>query len=152
MEVPSYSTKPNTVRILLPRIINIILLSALLYTGVRVEFYTLNKEFPSMINLIVTAGILILASADIFLTYNKNKDSKIYFFNDSIEIRGKEDTTVQLGIITGAEVKKNAFDTILKTGDILLSDGNKIKNLKHPDRIKDYIMQLLRKTPQMRPR
>lgn len=148
METPSYSTKPNIVRILLPKILGLLGLSVLLYAGVRVNFFVFDIEFPNWINLAVILVILVLAAADVFLTNMKNKNNKIYFFNDRIEIRGKEQNTIMLGTITNAEVKKDLFDKILKTGSIILSNGEVIKNLKYPDRIQQYIMQLLRKTPQ----
>ena len=150
MEVPNYSTQPNLTRILLPRIFSLLILSALLYFGVRVNFIVFNKEFPSMINYIVIAIILILIIADIFLTGSKNKNNKIYFFNDRIEIRGKEQSTIPLAAITNADVKKNVFDILLKTGDVFLSTGQTLKNLSYPERIKQYILQLVRRPPQLK--
>jgi hypothetical protein len=150
MEVPTYSTQPNLTRVLLPRIFSLLILSALLYFGVRVNFIVFNKEFPSMINYIVIAIILILIIADIFLTGSKNKNNKIYFFNDRIEIRGKEQSTIPLAAITNADVKKNVFDILLKTGDVFLSTGQTLKNLSYPERIKQYILQLVRRPPQLK--
>ncbi|MBW2992722.1 hypothetical protein KY345_05900 [Candidatus Woesearchaeota archaeon] len=150
METPNYSTKPNITRVLVPRIIILLVLSALLYVGIRINFAVFNMEFPGMINILVIIFIIILAAADIFLTNMKNKENKIYFFNDRIEIKGKEDITVALGPITDAEVKKDFFDKILKTGSIVLSNGQIIKNLNYPDRIREYIMQLLRRAPALK--
>ena len=100
MEVPNYSTKQNTVRILFPRIIILLLLAGLLYAGVRINLVVFNIEFPDMINYIVIITIAVLVIADVFLTNQKNKENKIYFFSDRIEVRGKETSTINLETIT----------------------------------------------------
>lgn len=148
METPNYSTKPNITRILLPRIISLLILSALLYFGVRINFIVFNKEFPDIINILTIITIAVLAAADIFLTNKKNRENKIYFFNDRIEIRGKQQAAIMLGTIKSIEVKKDIFDKLLNTGSIVLSSGQIIKNLNYPERIKQYITQLIRMAPQ----
>jgi len=150
MEVPNYSTKQNLARVLLPRILTLLMLSLLLYVGIRINFLVFNMEFPDPINFIVIILIMILIAADIFLTNMKNKESKIYFFNDRIEIRGKDATTISLATITSAAVEKNVYDKMLNTGDIILSDGQAIKSLNYPERISQYIMQLLRRAPEIK--
>ena len=150
METPSYSTKPNLSRILIPRIIKLLLLSALLYLGVRINYIVFGAEFPGIINLIVVILILVLIAADIFLAHMKNKENKIYFFNDRIEIRGKNHNTINLALVSNAEVKMNMLDKMLNTGDIKLNNGEKIKNLNYPERIRQYILQLIRRSPQIK--
>jgi hypothetical protein len=148
MEVPNYSTKQNTARILLPRVFILLLLSGLLYIGIRVNFYVFNKEFPNAVNYAIIGGIVILALADIFMTRSRNKENKIYFFNDRIEVRGKENFSVMLGTVANAEVKKNIADMLFRTGSIVLSSGQTIKNINYPERVRDYIIQLIRRSPQ----
>ena len=149
MEVPNYSTQPNLTRILLPRIVMLLLLSVLLYAGVVFfSFAVFNKTLPGIMNYAAITAILILAIADIFLTKNKNKDNKIYFFSDRIEVRGVKQKTVMLGIVNDAKVRKNMYDIILGTGDIKLSNGQVIKNVNYPERIAQYIIQLIRRPPQ----
>ena len=150
MEVPNYSTQQNLTRILLPRILTLLILSALLYSGIRINFIVFNQQFPNIINYAVIAVILILAMTDILLTKNRNKNNKIYFFSDRIEIRGKEQSTILLATISNAEVKKNLADKMLKTGSIHLSTGQIIKNISYPERISQYIMQLIRRRPQLK--
>ena len=148
METPNYSTKPNITRILMPRIISLVFLAALLYAGIRVNLAVFNIEFPSSANMITTAAIITAAAADLIIAGMKNKDNKIYFFSDRIEVKGKKPKTIALGAISSAEVKKNLYDMILDTGDIRLSNGQAIKNLNCPERISQYITQLIRMPPQ----
>jgi hypothetical protein len=149
MELPIYSIKQNSARVLLPRIFMLLLLSAMLYLGIRINFYVFSMDFPDMINTIVTAGIIILIVADVFMAKSRSKNNKVYFFSDRIEIRGKDSIAIMLGTVRDAEVRKNVFDIIFRTGSIALSSGETIKNINYPDRIKDYIMQLIRRSPQV---
>lgn len=148
MEVPNYSTKQNTARILLPRVFILLLLSGLLYIAIRVNFYVFNREFPNIINIAIVGGIAILTLADIFMTTSRNKNNKIYFFSDRIELRGKENLSISLATVANAEVRKNIADILFKTGSIALSSGETIKNINYPERVKDYIIQLIRRSPQ----
>jgi hypothetical protein len=149
MELPIYSIKQNSARILLPRVIILLLLSGMLYLGIRVNFYVFNMDFPDMINTVVTAGIIILAVADVFMTKSRNRENKVYFFSDRIEIRGKDNSVIMLGTVRDAEVRKNLFDMLFRTGTVALSSGQTIKNINYPDRIRDYIVQLIRRAPQV---
>jgi hypothetical protein len=149
MELPIYSIKQNSARVLLPRISILLLLSAMLYLGIRINFYVFNLDFPDIINTAVTAGIIILIVADVFMTKSRNKENKVYFFSDRIEIRGKDNSVIMLGTVRDAEVRKNLFDMMFKTGKIVLNSGQTIKNINYPDRIRDYIIQLVRRTPQV---
>jgi len=150
METPNYSIKPSLARIFIPRTINLIILAALFYLGIRINFIVFNKNFPSMINTITLAAITTLIIADILITNIKNKDSKIYFFNDRIETRGKQPGTINLARISNTEVKKNIYDKMLKTGNITLSNGQSIENIRYPERVNQYITQLIRRPPQIK--
>ena len=142
MELPTYSTKPNITRILFPKIALLLLLSSILYTGVRINFVVFNMTFPMVANAIVILIIIILALIEIVNTEKKAKDSKIYFFNSRIEVRGKEETTIILNTINNIEIKKSMVDKLLNTGTLVLNTGQTIKDIKYPERIRDYILQL----------
>lgn len=150
MEVPSYSIKQNITRILFPRILNLLLLSALLYVGIRVNFIVFSIEFPNIMNIFTIMAIMVAAAADVFLVKSKNKYNKVYFFNDRIEISGKEQKRIMLAAVNNTQVKKNLFDKVLNTGSILLDDGNRIDNLNYPERVNQYIIQLIKISPQVK--
>lgn len=147
MELPNYSTKPNMIRILFPKILLLLVLSALLYFGVRINFIVFSKEFPTIINVLVIMAIVVLVIIEVILTNKKVKDSKIYFFNDRIELREKEQATVMLSTVSKIDLKKNLFDKLLNTGTLVLSTGQTIENINYPERIKAYITQLMGRYP-----
>lgn len=147
MELPNYSTKPNTTRILFPKIALLLVLSALLYFGVRINFIVFNKEFPMMVNISVIVVVVVFAVIEVILTNKRAKDNRVYFFNDRIEIRGKGSFTIGLSTISNIDVKKNLVDKLLNTGTVVLSTGQTIENINYPERIKAYILQLMGRYP-----
>ena len=84
MEIPLYTVKSNTSRILTPKIIRLLGLAILLYIGVWLNSILINKPIPSSINYLIIVMIFILVLIETILIYNQTLKSKYYFFYDSL--------------------------------------------------------------------
>ena len=71
MELPIYTIKSNTIRILIPKAIKLLGLAVLLYIGVIFLLFTMKKSIPSYINYLIIAIIFVLVLIEALLTYNK---------------------------------------------------------------------------------
>jgi hypothetical protein len=145
MDLPLYSTKPNIIRVLVPKVFKLIGLAVLLYAGVWLNLLVMKKQIPSSINYLVIAIIFVLVLIESLLTYLQTSKNKYYFFAGRVEFRGKLAKTLDFRYVTNMFVSKNFVDKILGTGTILVQPDFVIGSVSNCDQVFAYLQQLVQR-------
>ena len=145
MDLPLYSTKPNIVRVLVPKVLKLLGLAVLLYAGVWLNLFVMSKQIPSSINYLIIAFIFLLVLVEILLTYLRTLKDKYYFFVGRLEFRGKQVRTLDFRYVTDMVVSENFVDKILGTGTIVVQPDFRIENISNCDKVFAYLQQLVQR-------
>lgn len=137
VDAPKYRVRPVPGRFLFNKAVLLILLGSLLYLGIYVNYYLLNRLIPSVLNWIFFIGILLSFIMELAVCYVRYGNYIYEFYNDRIIINEGKKHTVSYSNIIKAVYASNFFDKWFNTGSIILelSDGKKLmlKYLNNPN-------------------
>lgn len=143
MEQPQYSLKPSISSILLGQIVKLVVLCALFYGGIYMNFKIIEKEVPLWITGLVVIILLALIILQIILTKTKATKHHYDFFSNRIEFFGKKVKSILYQNIAEVKLKRSIFDTISGTGSLILSKDFKITNITNYTEVQNYLNQLI---------
>lgn len=134
MEVPLYTVKQDAERTLVPKLFQLIFLSAVFYFGIWVNTYLIGVEEKTKhaINLITLAALVVLFVVEMISAYIKTEHKTYNFFSNRVEYGRK---IVFYGNIQRIYFKRNVLDKIFNTGTIVLSPYLELKRAKDINQI-----------------
>ncbi|NQU78142.1 hypothetical protein HQ545_00055 [Candidatus Woesearchaeota archaeon] len=146
MELPQYTLKPDANRMVAPRIIMMLLLSAFLYIGVRVNFFLIGWDvsIPTFINIFILVLIAVIAATQVILYHIKFAQYKYLFYTNRVEFNGKKTKTFLFSDFSSADLKQGLFDKMFNTGSIRLSKEFSIGPVAHVTQMNTYLEQLIK--------
>lgn len=144
MELPQYTLKPSTNRMVVPWIFKLLGLSILFYAGIYFNVkYALKTEIPSYVNILIFVFLIVLIGAQAFIYHIKFGKYKYNFYTNRIEYAGKKPKTFLFSDFQSADLKQGMFDKMFNTGSIRLSKTFDIGPISNVTRIKSYLEQLV---------
>ena len=144
MELPQYTLRPNTNRMVVPWIFKLLGLSALFYFGVFFNAkYALGTSVPSYINLLIFLFLIILIATQTVLYHVKFGKYQYLFYTNRVDFEGKKTKTFMFDDFTEAKLKQGMFDKMFGTGSIVLSKGFSIGPISNVAQMKSYLEQLV---------
>ena len=143
MELPQYSVQPGIGRILIQQFFKLIILCALFYGGVWVNFFLLGADFPLWITITVIAILAVLLVAQMFITKFRAGKYHYDFFQNRVEFYGEKLKSVLFSNVRSVKTSRNIFDILAGTATIALSKDFKISGLKNYLEIQNYLNQLI---------
>ncbi|MBT7902312.1 hypothetical protein HN587_00495 [Candidatus Woesearchaeota archaeon] len=144
MELPQYTLKPNTFRMVTPWIIKLLVLSTLFYTGIILAMkLSLKMEIPSFIHPIIGLVLLALVIIQTILYKVKFGKFKYVFFTNRIEFEGEKPLTFLFTDFKSINIKQDFLDKLFGTGNILLEPNFKIDHISNIKQIEGYLNQLI---------
>jgi hypothetical protein len=145
MEVPQYTLRPNTSRMVMPWIFKLLGLAVLFYGGIYFNVkYALKMSIPPLINVVIMVFIIILVVTQLILYKVKYGHYKYEFYTNRVDFEGKDHKTFLYGNFEQATLKQNIFDKVFNTGLIKLDKKFVIGPISNVTQIKNYLEQLVR--------
>ena len=145
MQVPQYSCKINSFRLVLPKLIQLIFLSLLFYVALIINLKLgFDFDVPLYVHVIITI-VLILAIVLEILTYHvKFSQHKILFYVDRIVLQ-KDDSFLPLSFndIVSSSISRSFFDKIMGTASIRINNKFNIGPISRYQKIYEYFNQLI---------
>jgi hypothetical protein len=154
MELPQYTLRPNTNRMVVPWVLKLLGLAILFYAGIylnirfvakylRISFLS-NAEIPAYVNLLIFAFLIVLVVTQVILYRVKFGKFKYSFYTNRVEFEGKKTETFMFTEFQQAELKQNLFDRMFDTGSIRLSRSFSIGPVSGVSQVKAYLEQLVK--------
>ena len=144
MELPQYTLKPNTNRMVVPWIFKLLGLSILFYGGIYFNVrYALGSEIPPYVNILIFVFLVVLIVSQAVIYRMKFGKYKYMFFTNRIEYDGKKPKTFLFTDFQAAELKQGVFDKMFNTGSIRLSKDFTVGPVSGVRQIKTYLEQLV---------
>lgn len=145
MEVPQYTLRPNTNRMVMPWIFKLLGLAILFYGGIFFNVkYALKMSIPLFVNVLIVIFLIILIATQLILYRVRFGHFKYEFYTNRVDYNGKDHKTFLYGNFESAQLKQNPFDKIFGTGSIQLSKKFLIGPISNITQIKTYLEQLVR--------
>jgi uncharacterized membrane protein YdbT with pleckstrin-like domain len=134
LDVPKYKVRPRPDRFLFDKVLILIGLGILLYLGVFVNYYLLDKTIPTYWNWIIIVGIIIILVLELILNYLKYSNYSYEFKENHLTINKHKVEEIAYRDIKNISYKSNIIDNKFHTGSIILdlNDGKTVK-LKYLD-------------------
>ena len=144
MDLPQYTLRPNTNRMVVPWIFKLLGLSIIFYGGIYFNIkYALKMEIPPIINLLIFLFLILLIVTQIILYRIRFGKQKYEFFTDRIDFEAKTTKTFMFNDFTTAELKQGVFDKMFNTGSIQLSKKFSVGPVSNVQQVKNYLEQLI---------
>jgi hypothetical protein len=144
MELPQYTLRPSTNRMVAPWILKLLGLSILFYAGIYFNVkYMLDMSIPAYINLFIFAFLIVLVLTQIILYKVKFGKYKYLFYTNRIDYEGKKTETFLFNNFQSADLKQNVFDKMFGTGSIRLSKDFIIGPVANVKQVQGYLDQLV---------
>ena len=145
MELPQYTLRPNTNRMVVPWILKLLALAILFYGGIYFNVrYALGSQIPPIINLFIFAFLMVLIATQVIIYHIKFGKFKYSFYANRIEFEGKKVETFMFSDFRAAELKQNVFDRMFDTGSLKLSKSFSVGPVSGITQVKNYLEQLVR--------
>lgn len=154
MSGPSYVTRPNIRRVIIPIALQTLLLCIIFFISFQlnvrlfVKYRVLATYPPSVVSFAVAGVLFLLFCIELLNTYRKYTVMVYDFYPDRIELYGKKPNIVQLAVVTDIRLKQNVFDTFFKTGTILIKPTFSIEHVAEPQEVLAYVQRLVDHTRQ----
>jgi hypothetical protein len=134
LEVPKYRIRPRPGRFLVDKLFVLIILSALLYLGIYVNYYLLNTKIPSYLNVLFIVGIIFLVIMELLLCYVKYGNYAYEFYDSKIVVDDGKIHEINYSDVHAVHYSSNFLDKEFSTGSIIIELKNKHKiKLKYLD-------------------
>ncbi len=143
MELSQYSIKPSVGSILVPQFFKLIVLCAIFYGGVWLNFFLLKMAMPLWIAGGVIAALIVLMIAQLLITKSRAGKYHYDFFSNRIEFYGEKLKSILYSEIPQVRLSRTIFDSFSGTGTIVLSKNFKIANVRDYSQIQNYLNQLI---------
>lgn len=131
-------------RILIPKSLTLIFLGGFLYFGVWLNLLILNVvNFPLEWHLYIIMGIFILLILQAALNYIRFSNYKYVFFRDRLIFYGKKELIIPYSQIQDINYKREPWDFIFNTGNIILTPVHTIKYIYNTNQLYFYIQKLV---------
>ena len=129
IDIPKFKVSPKPERFLVDKILVLIILGALLYIGIYVNYYLLNQMIPTVLNWIFIIIILIILIIDALLCYMSYGHYNYEFHDNRMLINDGHISEIKYVDVKQLSYASNILDRLMKTGSISLTtnDGKKIK-------------------------
>ncbi len=145
MEIPQYTLRPNTNRMVAPWILKLLGLSVLFYGGIYLNVkFAMNSSIPPIINMFIFAFLVVLIITQVIIYNIKFGKYTYQFFTNRIEYNGKKPATFLFTSFQTAELKQNLFDKMFDTGWIRLDKEFSIGPISNVTQMKGYLEQLVK--------
>ena len=139
MEQPQYVLRPKILRFLIPKVIQLTILSIIFYLAVSLNLSLLEIELGKIYNIVITCIICLFAAADALITYSKN--SKPYvFFQNRVIVHGKQ---IYYSETQRADMKRNVLDKLFNTCSISMFPKGSISYVQNSYQIYSYVHNLV---------
>jgi hypothetical protein len=144
MELPQYTLRPNTNRMLVPWIFKLLGLAILFYGGIYFNAkVALSTDIPAYINLLIFAFLIVLIGTQAILYHVKFGKYQYLFYTNRVEFDGKKQSNFMFGDFQDVKLNQNVFDKMFDTGSIVLSKAFSIGPISNVAQIKSYLEQLV---------
>ncbi|MFC1742205.1 hypothetical protein ACFL3V_06740 [Nanoarchaeota archaeon] len=145
MELPQYTLRPNTNRMVAPWILKLIGLSMLFYGGIFFNVkYAMGSEIPAVISVFIFFFLIVLVVTQLFIYRVKYGKYSYKFYTNRIDFEGKKTETFIFSNFQQAELKQGLFDKMFNTGSIRLSKEFSIHSISNLTQMKSYLEQLVK--------
>ena len=141
METAVYQLKPSNRKIIVSKLLNLVLLGALLYGGIILNVDLLNINLPVATHFIIVNVLLLLFIIELVLVHKKRAGDFYQFFNDRVQIRDK---VVYFTNVQNISYKRSFLDKLVNTGTIVLEPGFEIKDIIYDNQIYVYVQNLVK--------
>jgi hypothetical protein len=140
MEIPQYTLKPNTNRMVIPWIFKLLCLSALFYGGIYFNArYALKTEIPAYINVLIFVVLLILIVTQLILYNVRFGKYRYMFYTNRVEYEAKKTSTFLFDEYSASTLRQK----MLNTGSIQITKTFSIGPISNAAQIKTYLDQLV---------
>lgn len=144
MELPQYTLRPNTNRMVVPWIFKLLGLSAMFYAGIYFNVkFIFNSGIPAAINVLIFATLLVLIVIQLIIYNLRFGKFQYLFYTNRVEFQGKKTETFFFNDFTNVELKQNIFDKMFNTGSLKLSKQFEIGPISSVTQIKSYFERLI---------
>jgi|SRR3989339_553148 len=128
-------------RVLIPKVITIIILSAFFYIGIIINIWLidLSDSVSNIIKIGAVIILIILSLTEIAVNIHKVKQN-YYFYQNRITFK---DQQIFLSGITDIQVKRNWLDKLFKTQSVILNQQFKISFVPFSEELKNYLWKLV---------
>lgn len=145
MELPQYTLKPDSNRMVVPWILKLLGLCALFYVGIWINVKLLLKmTIPGIVNILIVIILIALVVVQIILYHVRFNKFKYVFFTNRVEYEGVKPQTFLFSDYQSSELKQNFLDKFFGTGTIVLQPGMSIGPIANAKQIYSYFQQLLK--------
>ncbi len=127
-DIPKLKTHPVPERFLIIKMITLIFLALLLYTGIAINYYLLQIQIPLWLNMFYGVGILLLITFETLFAYLQYQRITYIFYEAYLEIRAAGVEKIPYTSIRNVWYTSNVFDRYFATGTVqlTLASGRKI--------------------------
>lgn len=145
MEIPQYSVKANSTRMLVARILLLVVLAPLFYVALwlnlRLGFAI---DVPLIVNILIVI-VLIVAVVIEIIKFHVIYSQHTYLFYTNRVIFQKKDKLITFFYkdYEKSELKQNLLDKTMKTGTIRLKKDFIIGPVNKPKKIYEYLLKLI---------
>jgi len=138
---PVYILTQVKKRLLIPKIITLVFLGLVFYSGIllNISLLNLSGNTETLAKLIALIVLILIIVFGIF--YNLIKAKKQYLFYNNKIVFGKKQ--IVLNTILNTEIKHNFLDKIFKTYSLQLTKKFSIENIPDTIQLKDYVQKLI---------
>jgi len=145
MELPQYTLRPNTNRMVAPWILKLLGLSILFYGGIYFNVrFGMGKEIPPIINIFIFVFLIVMVVTQIILYNVRFGKYKYSFYTSRVDYEAKSTTAFYFKDFRELELKQGIFDKLFDTGSIKLNKDFVIGPVSNVTQVKSYIEQLLK--------
>jgi hypothetical protein len=129
--------RPKPERFLIDKVLILLGLGVLLYLGIYINYFLLDKSIPDYLTWVVIICIFLLCVLELILCYLKYSNYSYSFYEQKVIIVKHVTTQVSYFDIKKLSYSVNFIDKLFKTGSIVLElkNGKKIilKYLDNPN-------------------
>ena len=145
LDIPKFKSNPVPGRYLLTKILVLVVLGVLLYSGIYINYWLMVQGIPSVVSWIFIVAIVLLLILEILVSYIKYSRYEYIFYDNRIKIIEKKITTIDYDIIKQISFKENILDKPFHTVSIVLelNDGSKniLRNIQDINQIHFFLQK-----------
>ena len=144
MEVPQYTLRPSTNRMVAPWILKLLGLAIVFYVGIYLNVKLILKmSIPAYINLFIFAFLILLVVSQVIIYHVRFGKYKFKFYTNRVDYEAKKTSTFLFSQFESIDLKQNMFDKMFNTGSILLNKDFVIGPIANAKQMKTYLEQLV---------
>ena len=145
MDIPQFTVKPDVARMVVPKIVQLVILSLLFYIALWLNLKLgFQIEVPLIVNVLIAIGLVLAVLVEVLRFHAKFSQYKYLFYVDKLVFQKKDVLTSFLfADFQTSKHDQNLIDRLMSTGTIVLNKSFKLGPVNKAHKVYEYLLKLI---------